>query len=115
MDDSRELGPALQRADRQTGGGADLQRRPAQAGCCAGAAGAGTSQTTESQYSWNFEPALAQAGIPRCAVSPPAYSMGDIQVAAEYDTYAIRTMSKAAGRKITVIGHSQGGMQPGGR
>jgi hypothetical protein len=38
--------------------------------------------------------------------------MGDIQVAGEYVVHAIRKMHAEAGRKIAIIGHSQGGMLP---
>jgi hypothetical protein len=38
--------------------------------------------------------------------------MADVQVAAEYVVNAIRTMSPRAGRKISIVGHSQGGMIP---
>ncbi len=68
----------------------------------------GTTQNEQSQFSWNYQRALTKAGIAWCAVSPPFERMGDIQIAAEYDVYAIRTMYKAAGRKINVMRHSQG-------
>jgi hypothetical protein len=38
--------------------------------------------------------------------------MGDIQTAAEYVVSAIRTMYARAGHRISIIGHSQGGMVP---
>ncbi|HKH23289.1 MAG TPA: hypothetical protein VKA88_06670, partial [Solirubrobacterales bacterium] len=39
-------------------------------------------------------------------------TQGDIQVAGEYVVNAIRTMYARAGRKVSLIGHSQGGMLP---
>src|SRR4051794_15105023 len=64
-------------------------------------------------FAWNYDPALTKLGIPHCAVTLPAHGTGDIQVAGEYVVAAIRTMhERAAGRRISVLGHSQGGMVP---
>src|SRR3954464_7128992 len=70
----------------------------------------GTNLEPKANYDWNYEPALSAAGIPWCAVTLPRYAMGDIQVAAEYVVHALRGMSAAAGRRVSVIGFSQGGM-----
>ncbi|KAA1419286.1 lipase [Nocardioides humilatus] len=73
----------------------------------------GTAFTYESQFAWSWAPALTRAGIPWCAVTPPYNTLGDLTVAGEYDAYAIRhTFRKAGGRKIAIVGHSQGGMRP---
>lgn len=72
----------------------------------------GTFVNAEDFYGWNVMPALAARGIPYCAVSAPDNNLGDIAVAGEYDTYAIRKTFGLAGRPIAVVGHSQGGMQP---
>ncbi|WP_183096178.1 lipase family alpha/beta hydrolase [Nocardioides stalactiti] len=73
----------------------------------------GTAFTYESQYAWSWAPALTRAGIPWCSVTPPHNSLGDLTIAGEYDAYAIRhTYRKAGGRKIAIVGHSQGGMRP---
>jgi hypothetical protein len=63
-------------------------------------------------YAWTYEPALAKLGIPYCTVTLPAHATGDIQVAGEYVVSAIRTMYARAGRRVDVLGHSQGGMVP---
>ena len=42
----------------------------------------------------------------------PDNALGDIQVAGEYVVNAIREMHAAAGGRISIIGHSQGGMLP---
>jgi hypothetical protein len=55
---------------------------------------------------------LNALNIPWCTVELPGNSMGDIQVAGEYVVHAIRKMHAEAGRKIAIIGHSQGGMLP---
>jgi hypothetical protein len=72
----------------------------------------GTGATADDNYSWNYEPAFRAQGIPWCAVTFPAAGNNDIQVNGEYVVYAIRTMYQRAGRRIAVVGHSQGGMVP---
>ncbi|HEX3562359.1 MAG TPA: hypothetical protein VHU24_05930 [Solirubrobacterales bacterium] len=72
----------------------------------------GTGSNPHSNFSWNWEPALSKLGIPWCAVTLPDNALGDIQVAGEYVVNGIRTMYGRAGRRISIIGHSQGGMLP---
>jgi hypothetical protein len=72
----------------------------------------GTAENPRSEFSWTWEPALDELGIPWCAVALPDDAMGDIQTSAEYVVNAIRTMYSRAGRRIAIIGHSQGGMLP---
>ncbi len=69
-----------------------------------------TGVTADQNYSWNYERSLSARGIPWCQVDMPQRTLGDIQVAAEYLVQSIRTMRARAGRKIAVMGHSQGGM-----
>jgi hypothetical protein len=89
--------------------------------CTGGIAGAsrapvllvhGTAENPNAEFSWNWEPALNKAGIPWCAVALPDNGMDDIQTAAEYVVNAIRTMYATSGRRIAIVGHSQGGMLP---
>jgi pimeloyl-ACP methyl ester carboxylesterase len=70
----------------------------------------GTTLTPDVEYSWNWEPALRQRSIPFCTIELPAAAMGDIQVAAEYVVFAVRQMHQRSGRRVDVLGHSQGGM-----
>jgi pimeloyl-ACP methyl ester carboxylesterase len=63
-------------------------------------------------FDWNYIPALQKAGIPFCAITLPAYGTADIQTAGEQVADAIRTMHRRAGRRISIVGHSQGGMVP---
>jgi lipase (class 2) len=70
----------------------------------------GTTLTSKEDFSWNYERAFTATSRPYCAVRLPDHAMGDIQHSAEYVAYAIRTMARRAGRKIGVVGHSQGGM-----
>jgi hypothetical protein len=72
----------------------------------------GTNLDPGPNFSWNYERALAAMGWPYCAVTLPDHTLGDIQVAGEYVVYALRTMARSAGRKVDVLGYSQGGMLP---
>jgi triacylglycerol esterase/lipase EstA (alpha/beta hydrolase family) len=69
-----------------------------------------TGVTPEQNYSWNWEPALDQLHIPWCAYTAPHNTLDDIQISGEYLVYNIRKMYAMAGRRIAVMGHSQGGM-----
>ena len=70
----------------------------------------GTTTTPTENFGWNWEPALDMLGIPWCAYTAPNQALGRIDVSGEYLAYAIRTVYKLAGRKIAIVGHSQGGM-----
>lgn len=69
-----------------------------------------TGVTPDQNYSWNYERAFTAQRRAWCAVTMPFHTLGDIQVAGEYLVHAIRVMHAAAGRRIAVMGHSQGGM-----
>lgn len=69
-----------------------------------------TGVTAAENYSWNYERAFTAQKRPWCALTMPYHTLGDIQTAGEYLVYGIRTMHAKAGRKIAVLGHSQGGM-----
>ncbi|GAA4801878.1 lipase family alpha/beta hydrolase [Nocardioides caeni] len=71
-----------------------------------------TSVTPEENYSWNWAPLFAKAGRYYCYVTMPHHTFGDIQVAGQYLVHAIRTMYRTTGRRIAILGHSQGGMSP---
>jgi triacylglycerol esterase/lipase EstA (alpha/beta hydrolase family) len=75
----------------------------------------GTGSDPEHSFSWNWERALNNhlpSPIPWCTVALAGHGMADIQVSGEYVVNAIRAMYARAGRKISIIGHSQGGMIP---
>jgi len=72
----------------------------------------GTGATAHDNWSWTYEPALDKLSIPWCQIDLPDHATGDVQVNGEYVVFAIRTMFQRAGRKIAIIGHSQGGMVP---
>jgi len=72
----------------------------------------GTTVTPAVEYSWTYERAFNQLHLPWCAITLPHSTMGDAQTAGEYIVYAIRTMHAASGKKVQILGHSQGGMVP---
>jgi pimeloyl-ACP methyl ester carboxylesterase len=72
----------------------------------------GTTLNPQTDFGWGWEPALRARDWPYCTIDLPGNGMADIQVAGEYVVYAIRTMYAAAGRRIGIVGHSQGGMVP---
>lgn len=70
----------------------------------------GTGANAKDNWSWTYEPGLDKAGIPWCTVDLPDHATGDVQRNGEYVVQAIRAISARAGRKVSIIGHSQGGM-----
>jgi triacylglycerol esterase/lipase EstA (alpha/beta hydrolase family) len=89
--------------------------------CTAGVRGArrdpillvpGTELDPDLNYGWNYERAFARLGWPYCAITLPGHTTEDIQRAGEYIVYALRTMRALAGRKVDILGYSQGGMVP---
>ncbi len=72
----------------------------------------GTNLDPAPNYSWNYERAFSALNWPYCTITLPYHTMGDIQTAGEYIVYALRTMAHLGGRKVDVLGYSQGGMVP---
>lgn len=72
----------------------------------------GTSVKPRQNFSWNYANVFRKQGRYYCYVTMPHNTFGDIQVAGEYLVHAIRTMYRATGRRIAILGHSQGGMSP---
>ncbi|WP_224390006.1 triacylglycerol lipase [Pseudonocardia sp. ICBG1293] len=72
----------------------------------------GTTQTPEVNFGFNWFSALDDLGRPYCSVTLPNNAMTDTQVAAEYVVHAIRHVHALSGRKVDVLGHSQGGTEP---
>jgi hypothetical protein len=72
----------------------------------------GTGGTREENWGASYQPALSSFGIPWCALQLPDRGTADIQTAAEYVVHAIREMRRRAGRRIAIIGASQGGALP---
>ena len=71
----------------------------------------GTGLNADESWDWNYELALPPSGYDWCAVTLPDRALGDIQVSAEYVAYAIERINAMTHRRLTVITHSQGGME----
>src|SRR5205085_3978781 len=68
----------------------------------------GTGTNPQDTWGWSYVPALRSAGFRTCTVQLPDHALGDIQTASEYVVYAIRRIASLTGRKVDVIGRSQG-------
>ncbi len=72
----------------------------------------GTFTAGWEQYDWSYGPVLEEMGFDVCTVTYPDRGMGDLQVSAEYVVNAIRYIHEQSGRKVAMIGHSQGALMP---
>lgn len=72
----------------------------------------GTSVTADENWAWNYEKVLPDLGYDVCTVDLPHRALDDAQISTEYVVYAILSMSREAGRRVDVIGLSQGGLEP---
>src|SRR5204862_6705520 len=72
----------------------------------------GTSLNPKVNFSWNWEPALARRGWPYCTVALPHNGMSDIQTSGGYIVYSLRRLHARTGRRVDVVGYSEGGMVP---
>ena len=72
----------------------------------------GTSSTPQESFGFGYARVLPPRGHPVCTVRLPERAWGDIQTTTEYVVYAIRQMAARSGRKVSVLGHSQGTVQP---
>ncbi len=72
----------------------------------------GTIATASENWGWNYQRVLPTKGFDTCVVQMPNRSLDDIQASSEYVVNAIRRVNAWSGRKVDVIGHSQGGLQP---
>ena len=71
----------------------------------------GTATNSRDTWSQNYLHVLPAQGFSVCAVDLPDRALGDIQVAAEYVVHAVRAVAAASGRRVDVIGHSQGTLE----
>ncbi|CAN5764039.1 alpha/beta fold hydrolase [soil metagenome] len=72
----------------------------------------GTFTNDDENWGWNYGLVLPREGFDVCTVRLPNRSLDDIQIASEYAVHAIEVIHAATGRKVDVIGHSQGGIEP---
>lgn len=68
---------------------------------------------THGRQNWGatFAPILRANGWDVCIVNYPDRGLSDIQRTTEFVAHAVHAMSSASGRKVALIGHSQGVMQ----
>ena len=72
----------------------------------------GTVTHGQEQYNWTYKPLLIERGFDVCTVTYPDRGFGDQQIAAEYGVHALRRIRSESGRKVAMIGHSQGASMP---
>ena len=72
----------------------------------------GTNLDPDPNFGWNYERAFGARKWPWCTVTLPDSTMNDVQVAGEYVVHAIRSMARRSGRRVDILGFSQGGMLP---
>jgi triacylglycerol lipase len=72
----------------------------------------GTSLTVDENWGWTYAPTLSSAGYDVCTVQMPEYAFVDVQVSVEYVVYAIREVARRSHQRISVVGVSQGGVEP---
>ncbi|MBV8984503.1 MAG: lipase [Acidimicrobiia bacterium] len=72
----------------------------------------GTGSTVEESWTHTFAKTLPLDGHDVCTIDLPQRALVDAQISAEYVVVAMHTMAGRAGRKIDVVGHSQGGLEP---
>lgn len=72
----------------------------------------GTFTAGFEQYEWSYIPLLVERGFDVCTITYPDRGFGDMQISAEYVVYALRRIHADSGRKVAMIGHSQGASMP---
>jgi triacylglycerol esterase/lipase EstA (alpha/beta hydrolase family) len=72
----------------------------------------GTNVTPEENWGWNYGHVLPDLGFDVCTVALPGRARVDAQVSSQYVVYAIRRVAQLSGRKVDIISHSQGTLQP---
>jgi triacylglycerol lipase len=70
-----------------------------------------TTETGRRNWASNYGRVLPTLGYDVCTVELVDAATGDIQASAERTVYAIRTVAHRSGRRVQVIGHSQGPLE----
>ena len=68
----------------------------------------GTGSTPEESFGFGYVTALPKRGIPACTVRLPARALVDQQRSIQYVVHAVREVARRSGRKVSLVGHSQG-------
>jgi pimeloyl-ACP methyl ester carboxylesterase len=69
----------------------------------------GTGGTPAEYWDWNWKAALPHFGYGVCTVALPDRALSSSLTSAEYVVYAARYAYQHSGRRIAIVGHSQGG------
>src|SRR5215217_7979809 len=72
----------------------------------------GTFAHGQENYGWNYLPELGERGFDACYVDLPNRAVDDIQLASEYVVFALRKIHNLTGKRVDILGHSQGGLEP---
>lgn len=72
----------------------------------------GTTFKPDENFEWNWLRVMEQGERPYCTVALPNRAMSDAQISAEYVVHAVRYLHRTSGRKVDILGHSQGGLVP---
>lgn len=72
----------------------------------------GTGTSGHEQWDWNYGILLRETGHDVCVVTYPDRGLGDQQISAEYIARAIQRIHAESGRKVDMVGHSQGASMP---
>jgi|GEM_PF-416995 len=72
----------------------------------------GTGLTATESWTHTFAKTLPAAGHDVCTIDLPDRALDDAQIAAEYVVVGIHEVAARSGRRIDVVGHSQGGLEP---
>ena len=68
----------------------------------------GTGSAPEESFSFGYAHALPRLGFPVCTVRLPDHGLVDMQRSMQYVVHAIREVARRSGRKVSLVGHSQG-------
>lgn len=70
----------------------------------------GTGMKGEENFAWNYVAELREKDYESCWVDSPGRGLRDMQESVEYVVHAVRTVREVPGRKVALVGHSQGGL-----
>lgn len=71
----------------------------------------GTATTAEESWPDGWGKALPKVGFDWCTVQLPGRALVDIQDSTEYVVAGVRTIHAKTGRRVSLVGHSQGAME----
>lgn len=72
----------------------------------------GTFTSGHEQFDWNYALLLRSTGHDVCIVTYPNRGLDDMQISAEYVARAVQRIHAESGRKVDMVGHSQGALMP---